>query len=117
MEPLIPNSPATRCGNPVSSNCVTWQGGSVCGIEICNGDTISDIAIKLGNLSCFIGNSIDLTKLDLSCIYTPCPSCQSPTNLVDVLQVIVNYLCTIKTTVNQINTAIAQLGGTPPANI
>lgn len=117
MEPLIPNTSSTRCGSPVSSNCVIWQGKTISCIPDCNGDTISDVAYKLGQQLCYVQTLFDVSTIDLSCFYTPCPSCQEPTKLLDVLQTMVNYICTLKSTINQINTAIAQLGGVPPANV
>ena len=93
MEPLIPNSGANNCGNPTSSNCVVWQSGSIPCIPICNGDTIGNISVKLGQELCYIQSLLDLSTLDLSCCYTPCPSCQNPTKLVDVLQVMMTCIC------------------------
>ena len=45
---MIPNNSNSTSGcNETSSNCVVWQGPDLPCIDVCNGDTISDILAKL----------------------------------------------------------------------
>ena len=44
---MIPNKKNTNGCNPLSSNCVVWQGPDLDCIDVCQGDTISDIVAKL----------------------------------------------------------------------
>ena len=38
--------------NPMSSNCVLWQGPDIPCINLCKGDSISDITAKLAEELC-----------------------------------------------------------------
>jgi len=108
MEPIIPNK-STRCGSVEGSNCVTYNGNSIPCINICNGDTVSDVLLKIGQETCYIQGLLNLSTLNLSCIYTPCPSCQNPTNLNDVLQIIVNAICTANQNITALQNTVNQL--------
>lgn len=116
MEPLRQNTPKNKCGEPVSSNCVVYNGNNIPCIPLCNGDTVSDVEYKLGQQLCYIQSLLNMSTVDLSCIYTPCPSCQNPTTPVGVLQVMVDYMCHLADIITQQNAVIATLGVTPPPN-
>ena len=78
---------------PVSSNCVIWQGPDISCIDLCNGDTISDVIAKLATEICSIIDATcecnpDLTGLDISCITET-----TPEGLVPTLQAIIDYSC------------------------
>ena len=81
--------------SPISSNCVIWQGPDIPCINLCNGDTVSDVVAKLGTELCDLIDATctcnpDLTGLDLKCLPT------TPlTDLEAVLQAIINKLCSI----------------------
>ena len=50
---MIPNKSNTTNGcNNTSSNCVIWQGPDLTCVNICNGDTISDVVAKLAEQLC-----------------------------------------------------------------
>lgn len=118
MEPIIPNSKSNRCLEPQSSSCVLWdQNIKIPCISSCVGDTVTDMISKLGNQLCFNESLTDLIGLNISCFYSPCPTCQQPNDIKDILQIYANYLCTIKTTINAINAQLLALGATPPPNI
>lgn len=88
---------------PVSSNCVIWQGPDIPCIDLCNGDTISDVVAKLATELCDLIDATcecnpDLAGLDISCITS-----ETPDGLVATLQEIINYACAIDgggTTIN-----------------
>jgi len=94
---MIPtNSSNTTNGcDSISSNCVIWQGPDISCINLCNGDTISDVTAKLAELVCSliedgVAANPNLTGLDLSCLNIPGTT---PTTLVPVLQSMVNAIC------------------------
>jgi len=94
---MIPtNSSNTTNGcDSISSNCVIWQGPDINCINLCNGDTISDVTAKLAELVCnLITDGVqanpNLTGLDLSCLNIPGTE---PTTLVPVLQEMINAIC------------------------
>ena len=94
---MIPtNSSNTTNGcDSISSNCVIWQGPDISCINLCNGDTISDVTAKLATLVCTliedgVASNPNLTGLDISCLNVPGTT---PTTLVPVLQQMVNAIC------------------------
>jgi hypothetical protein len=94
---MIPtnSSNSTNGCDSISSNCVIWQGPDISCINLCNGDTISDVTAKLAELVCdLITDGVtanpNLTGLDLSCLNIPGTT---PTTLVPVLQQMVNAIC------------------------
>jgi hypothetical protein len=103
---MIPtnSSNSTNGCDSISSNCVIWQGPDISCINLCNGDTISDVTAKLAELVCDlitdgVAANPNLTGLDLSCLNIPGTT---PTTLVPVLQEMVNAIC-IKNTSNTVN--------------
>lgn len=94
---MIPtNSSATTNGcDSISSNCVIWQGPDIACIDLCNGDTITEVVAKLAEKLCDIldGGVVanpDLTGLDLTCLAIPG---LPPETLVGVLQAMVDQIC------------------------
>ena len=82
------------CDN-ISSNCVIWQGPDIACIDLCNGDTISEVTKKIGDKVCqIITDGVtanpNLTGLDLSCLNI---QGTTPTTLVPVLQAMVTQIC------------------------
>ena len=97
---MIPtSSSATTNGcNNISSNCVIWQGPDIACIDLCNGDTVSEVVAKLATEVCdLITNGVvsnpSLTGLDLTCLNIPGVT---PTALVPVLQAMVVQICANK---------------------
>jgi hypothetical protein len=94
---MIPtNSSGTTNGcDSISSNCVVWQGPDISCIDLCNGDTISEVVFKLATKLCDLIESgvqanPDLAGLDLSCLDLPGTD---PTEIVPVLQAMVVQIC------------------------
>ena len=90
---LPSNTNNTSPCTPVSSNCVIWQGPDISCINLCNGDTVSDVVGKLATELCALIDATcqcnpDLTGLDISCITTT-----TPEGLVATLQEIIDYVC------------------------
>lgn len=79
--------------NPVSSNCVIWQGPDIPCINLCKGDSVSDVVAKLAERLCDITNQLDISLLDLSCFN---PLCPTVTDLQDLLQFILNKICALE---------------------
>ena len=51
--------------NPMSSNCVIWQGPDIPCIKLCKGDSISDITAKLAEELCTLLEPVSYTHLTL----------------------------------------------------
>jgi len=94
MIPTNSSGTTNGCDN-ISSNCVVWQGPDITCIDLCTGDTITDVTHKLATKVCkLITDGVtanpSLAGLDLSCLKIPGIT---PTELVPVLQAMVVQIC------------------------
>ena len=93
MIPTQSSSDTNGCNN-ISSNCVIWQGPDIACIDLCTGDTVSEVVAKLAEKLCDIISGVqsepDLSGFDLKCAL---PSGTAPSTLKDNLQAIVDYIC------------------------
>jgi len=65
MKPLnLDNRPCS----PISSNCVVWQGPTLDCINLCTGDTISDVVAKLATELCTLLDQTNVNNYDLTCL-------------------------------------------------
>lgn len=84
------------CSN-ISSNCVVWQGPDISCIDLCNGDTVSEVIAKLATELCTLVDAVagepSLEGLDLLCTLPSGTS--APTTVADTFQVIVDYICAL----------------------
>jgi hypothetical protein len=90
--PIQPTNTQAGC-NPVSSNCVIWQGPDIPCIDLCKGDSISDITYKLATELCTLVDQLDITGFDVSCFP---PICPKPENIHDLIQFILDKLCELQ---------------------
>lgn len=94
MIPTNSSGTTNGCDN-ISSNCVVWQGPDITCIDLCTGDTITDVTHKLATKVCkLITDGVtanpSLAGLDLTCLKIPGIT---PTELVPVLQAMVVQIC------------------------
>lgn len=93
MIPTQSSSDTNGCNN-ISSNCVIWQGPDIACIDLCTGDTVSEVVAKLAEKLCDIISGVqsepDLSGFDLKCAL---PTGTAPSTLKDNLQAIVDYIC------------------------
>ena len=76
--------------NPVSSNCVIWQGPDIPCIDLCKGDSVSDVTFKIATELCTLVDQLDIKGFDVSCFP---PICPKPENIHDLIQFILDQLC------------------------
>ena len=101
---MIPNKSNTTKGcDNISSNCVIWQGPDLTCVNICNGDTVSDVVAKLAeqlceccgltgeNKSSKSSSSIDIRTVNQLCLETDYGKAN---NIQTLLTNIVDKLCT-----------------------
>ncbi len=92
------SSDRTQAGcNPVSSNCVIWQGPDIPCLGLCQGDSISDVTAKLAQKLCDLLDQVDISTFDLTCFNPVCPTL---TNFHDLVQFIIDKLCAQQTTLD-----------------
>jgi len=76
--------------NPISSNCVIWQGPDIPCIDLCKGDTVSDVIHKLATELCTIMEQLDMSTIDLQCLGVPgCP----PKDFQTFIQLLIDKIC------------------------
>ncbi|MDB4301027.1 hypothetical protein N9926_00955 [Flavobacteriaceae bacterium] len=88
----------TQPCSPISSNCVVWQGPDIACINLCNGDSVSDVVAALATKLCELIDQTcecdpDISSVDLKCALPSVP----PTDLSGTLQAIIDYLCEVAT--------------------
>jgi hypothetical protein len=93
MIPVSSNTITNGC-NPISSNCVVWQGPDIPCINICTGDTVSDVIAKLATELCTVLDQTSLTDLDLTCLNLS--SQDVPANFSELQQLIIDELCSLR---------------------
>jgi hypothetical protein len=118
MKPYKSSSDKENC-SPISSNCVVWQGPNISCINLCKGDSVSDIVYKLATEVCELQSSANLTDLELDCILDLCSKSPTPQlTLAAVLQLVINKVCC---TYEQLNTAVnnlaASTGGSTTSSV
>lgn len=92
---MIPTNKENQAGcEPVSSNCVIWQGPDIPCIQLCKGDSISDVTARLAKELCTIMEYLDVTTYDLECFNPVCPTLE---NFHDLIQFIITQLCNLQT--------------------
>lgn len=87
--PITPQDTQKNCV-PVSSNCVIWQGPDIPFLNLCKGDSISDVTAKLAAEVSVLITELNIDNLDLSCFP---PICPKPLTFSDIVQFILNTLC------------------------
>ena len=90
MKPL--NIDKTGCSN-ISSNCVVWQGPNIECINLCKGDSVTEVVYKLALELCNLMETFDLSNYDLKCFSSGV--CQ-PQNFKDFLNILIAKVCAIQ---------------------
>jgi hypothetical protein len=94
---MLPLNKKVQVGcTPTSSNCITWQGPDIPCINICEGDSITDVTFKLATELCGLLDMFDISTYDLACLDALCPK---PQDFHDLIQLIITKLCAVNTVV------------------
>ena len=95
MKAVKSNINKTSC-NPISSNCVDWEGGDLDIIQICENDSVSDIIKKADTLINQLKIELDLSDVDLSELWGKCVVCPNPKQtLHNVIKLLVDQIKTL----------------------
>lgn len=84
------NTKPTGCVT-TSSNCVVWQGPDISFLDLCTGDTVSDVIAGLADNICLLLNYTNVGNYDTSQISTV-----SPTDYIALLQLIIDQIELLK---------------------
>jgi hypothetical protein len=90
-----------------SSNCVIWQGPDLTCINLCKGDTVSDVVAKLATELCEILDYVNISAYDLSCLDLSV----QPVSFDQLIQVIITRLCNAETAIDNIGSGGSGGGG------
>jgi len=95
MIPTNSGKSASAGCDPVSSNCVIWQGPDLPCLDICNGQSISDVVALLAQEVCDIINASCDCDPDIAGIVTGCilDETDPPEDIQELIQAIIDYLC------------------------
>ena len=98
-------SSAAGC-NPISSNCVIWQGPDIPCIDLCKGDSISQVLAHLAEMMCSMQASADAACCDVSLLDPQCLDtyykAQTGDNipdgwvLQDYINLLIEYVCQLQ---------------------
>jgi len=76
-----------------TSNCVVWQGPDLCCINLCEGDSISEVIDALAKKICALFEILDPSVYDVSSLLSgDCP----PSNFPEVLQILIDAVIELK---------------------
>ena len=80
--------------NPVSSNCVVWQGPDLECIGLCKGDTISDVLAKMATELCTLVDMFELSEFDFTCLLVPVS--EQPADMGGLIQILIDRICLLE---------------------
>lgn len=117
MKPIKSNINPEGC-LPTSSNCVIYQGECLECLGIKTGDTITETTEQLAKELCKIKEELDLTDLNLKCLFEACMSCPDPEmTLSNVLRLLIEKVCTLEDILEEGSVGSASTGGSTPTYV
>ena len=82
--------------DPVSSNCVVWQGPDIECIDLCKGDSVTEVIFKLSTELCALMDTFNISNFDIECL--DLGEC-GPTDFTGLFNILIQNICDL----NQIN--------------
>jgi hypothetical protein len=102
VNPVAGSNNKDTCVYVTSSNCVIWNGPDLQCIDLCKGDTVSDVTAKVAATLCTYIEDNKLDDLDLKCVFDACLGCPAPDkSLKTVLELIINKVCSLDTIITE----------------
>lgn len=79
--------------SPISSNCVIWQGPDIACINLCKGDSVSEVVSKLATELCNLLDLVDVEAYELACLnLTDC----GPKDFKQLIQLLIDRICQLE---------------------
>jgi hypothetical protein len=75
-----------------SSNCVIWQGPDLHCINVCNGDTVSDVIAKLALELCDLIEQTSIDGFNITCLN----ALPTPLDFHDLVQLLITRICALE---------------------
>ena len=106
---MIPSKYYDTSGcDPMSSNCVIWQGPDLDCIDICNGDTVSIVIAKIAERLCQLTSQdctleLDISGIILNCLedYIAANNLSNPQTIQDLVQIIILQICELNDNITE----------------
>lgn len=92
--------PNKKCLEEQSSNCVIWDGPDIECLNLCKGDSVTEVVYQMGKNLCAIMDQLNISAIDLKCYLEENPNL---TDLQSLLQFIIDKLCELKNTETGLN--------------
>ncbi len=74
----------------ISSNCVIWQGPDILCLNLCKGDTITEVVNKMATKFCNLLDDLNVDNYDISCLdVDSCP----PETIRELIQILISTVC------------------------
>lgn len=90
---LMPTNRKNQGCDPISSKCVIWQGPNLECIDLCTGDSVSDVVAKLATELCAILDDLNISSYELSCLdITGC----DPKDFKELIQLLIDRICVLE---------------------
>ena len=87
---MKPTNSNTKGCTPLSSGCVIWDGPNIPCINLCRGESVSDVVYDLATKLCSILKTLDISTYDLSCLeLTSC----GPADFHALIQLLIDKIC------------------------
>lgn len=87
----------------MSSKCVVWNGPKIECLNICNGETVTDVVYAIAQQVCENSSNLDLSTVDLTCLIDNTPPANK--SLKTILQLILENQCTLKQLIDAIDSS------------
>ena len=76
--------------SPLSSNCIIWQGPDIACLNLCKGDSITEVVHDLAVKFCSLLEQLEVDSFDLNCLVSSgCP----PDTFHDIIQLLIDVAC------------------------
>lgn len=92
--------------NPTSSNCVSWEGPDLPCINLCKGDSVTEVVFKAAVVLCQVKDDLDLSDLNLQDLFDVCSACPEPEkSLQNILQLLINKVKSLEELIDDLDGA------------
>lgn len=101
------SSIGTPCTDSITTKCVTWNGPSIPCLEVCTGDSLTDVMYAVATKVCAINTSIggDISTISLDCLIDGAPP--DEINIKVILELLIDNHCSLYDFAHAISTGDA----------
>jgi len=90
------------CTSTYSGKCVKWDGPNIPCLDICTGDSLTDVVAELATKFCTTLDGLDMSTIDLSCLLNTTPLTSAQKTVRKVLELILTNQCDLKDYIDEL---------------